>query len=63
MTSEAHEQFKHLSKVIDKNKQDLIPIIDVETIDKHPVSEVRDSLRVLLKLVEKHYGKTNDLWN
>lgn len=56
MTSGAHEQFKHLSKVIDKNKQDLIPMIDVETTDKHPVSEVRDNLRVLLKLVEKHYG-------
>ena len=56
MTSGAYEQFKHLSKIIEKDKQDLIPMIDVETTDKHPVSEVRDSLRVLLRLVEKHYG-------
>lgn len=56
MTSGAHEQFKHLSKVIVKSEQDLIPMIDVETADKHPISEVRDSLRVLLKLVENHYG-------
>lgn len=56
MTSGAHEQFKHLSKVIVKSEQDLIPMIDVETADKHPISEVRDSLRVLLRLVENHYG-------
>lgn len=56
MTSSAHEQFRHLSKVIDKDEQDLIPMIDVETTDRHPVSKVRDSLRVLLKLVEEHYG-------
>ena len=56
MTSGAHEQFKHLSKVIVKSEQDLIPMIDVETADKHPISEVRNSLRVLLRLVENHYG-------
>lgn len=56
MTSEAYEQFKHLSKIIEKEKQDLIPIIDVETTDKFPFSEVRDSLKILLGLVERHYG-------
>ena len=56
MTSGAHEQFRHFKKVVNKEKQDLIPMIDVETTDRHSVKETRDSLRVFLKLVEKHYG-------
>ena len=56
MTSSAHEQFQHFKKVVNKEKQDLIPMIDVETTDRHSIKETRDSLRVFLKLVEKHYG-------
>lgn len=57
MTSGAHNQFRHFKKTVDKDKQDLIPMIDVETTDKHSVKETRDSLRVFLKLVEKEYGE------
>lgn len=56
MTSGAHEQFQHFKKVVNKEKQDLIPMVDVETTDRHSVKETRDSLRVFLKLVEKYYG-------
>ena len=56
MTSGSHEQFQHFKKVVNKEKQDLIPMVDVETTDRHSVKETRDSLRVFLKLVEKHYG-------
>lgn len=33
MTSSAHAQFKHLSEIIIKSDQDLVPMIDVETSD------------------------------
>ena len=56
MTSGAHEQFIHFKKVVRKEMQDLIPMIDVETSDKHSIKETRDSLRVFLRLVEKYYG-------
>lgn len=56
MTSGAHAQFQHMKSVIKKNEQDLIPMIDVETTDHYPVKQTRDSLRVFLKLVERHYG-------
>ena len=35
MTSGAHEQFKHFKKVVNRDKQDLIPLIDDETTDRH----------------------------
>ena len=35
MTSGATEQFENLKRVIRKNEQDLIPMIDVETTDNH----------------------------
>ncbi len=56
MTSSAHAQFDLIRKTIIKDKQDLVPMIDVETTDKKSVKETQDSLRVLLHLVEKHYG-------
>ena len=57
MTSSAHSQFRNFKKQIDKVHIDLIPMVDVETDDKRPRSEVQDSLRVLLNLLEKEYGK------
>ena len=56
MTSGAHEQFEHFKTVVRREDQDLIPMIDVETTDKHSIKETRDSLRVFLRLVEKYYG-------
>ncbi len=56
MTSGAHAQFANFAKTVDRRKQDLIPMVDVETADKHPVSELRDSLNVFIGLIRKHYG-------
>ena len=57
MTSSAHEQFKNFKRQMDKVHLDLIPMVDVETDDKRARKEVQDSLRVLLNLLEKEYGK------
>ena len=56
MTSGAHEQFRHFKNVVKKGEQNLIPMVDVETNDRHSIKETRDSLRVFLRLVEKYYG-------
>ena len=56
MTSGAHEQFQHFKTIVKKENQDLIPMIDVETTDKHSIQQTRDSLRVFLQLVENYYG-------
>ena len=61
MTSGAKEQFEHFKKNLDHcmhgQRHVLIPMVDVETADGHKVQEVQDSLRVLLTLLEKYYGK------
>lgn len=56
MTSTTHEQLENMKTNILKEEQDLRPMIDVETTDGHPVQEVRDSLRVFLRLVQEYYG-------
>lgn len=56
MTSGAHEQFANFKKVTDGYEMDLIPMIDVETADKHKTSELQDSLDVLIALLKKEYG-------
>ena len=57
MTSSPQEQFENIINNIDKTKQDLIPMIDVETTDGKSVDEVRKALKTLISLMEKHYGK------
>lgn len=57
MTSSAHDQFRNFKGQIDKNLLDLIPMVDVETDDKKPRAQVQDSLKVLLDLLEKEYGR------
>lgn len=56
MTSSPQAQFENIKTNILKDEQDLIVMIDVETTDKHPIKETRDSLRKLLNLVEEYYG-------
>ncbi len=69
MTSGAHEQFAHFSNTVSSYKQDLIPMVDIETVDGHSVSETRDSLLVMLELLENHFGvkpiiySSNNLYN
>lgn len=57
MTSSSHSQFKNFIGAIGNNEQDLIPMVDVETTDKHSYKETRDSLNVFLRLVKAHFGK------
>lgn len=57
MTSSAHAQFVNFVKVAGKMPHDLIPMVDVETTDKHSVKETQDSLRVFINLVKSHFGK------
>ena len=61
MTSGAREQYEYFTKVLDiaiiGYRHVLIPMVDVETADGHPVQEVQDSLQVMLDLLEEHYGK------
>ena len=56
MTSSAHEQFRNFKAQMKKVHFDLIPMVDVETSDGKARKQVQDSLRVLLKLLEKEYG-------
>lgn len=56
MTSSAHDQFANFKKTVDREKQDLIPMVDVETSDKYSAKELRDSLNVFIGLVREYYG-------
>ena len=57
MTSSPEEQFENITNNINKIQQDLIPMIDVETTDGRSLNEVRNALKNLTNLMEKHYGK------
>ena len=57
MTSSAHAQFDNfLCAIGSVGKQDLIPMVDVDTADKHSVAELQDSLKVFMQLVKDYYG-------
>ncbi len=50
-TSYISQQFINFSSIVNKEMQDLIPMVDVEEeVDK-------DSIRLFCELVKKHYGK------
>ena len=57
MTSSAHDQFRNFISTISKYNQDLLPMVDVETTDKHSITETRDSLNVFISLVKAYFGK------
>jgi lysozyme len=57
MTSSAHDQFESFKSQMDAVPIDLIPMVDVERNDGKPAKELRDSLQVLLNLLEEAYGK------
>lgn len=57
MTSGAREQFENFKSQMDAVHIDLIPMVDVERDDGKPRKELQDSLKVLLDLLEKAYGK------
>ncbi len=56
--SSAHAQFDNFKKVAPKEKQNLIPMVDVESLlDKWTKKQVQDSLQVFINLCKKYYGK------
>ncbi len=58
--SAATTQFLYFSKVAKKNKQDLIPMLDIEEAGingKWNGKQLQDSVWVFMKLAKKHYGK------
>lgn len=57
MTSGARAQFKNFKSVAKKSDMDLIPMVDVETLDGRGSRALRDSLNVFIKLVRDYYGK------
>ena len=57
MTSSAHDQFKNFhNAIVEAGKQSLIPMVDVETTDGHPISQLQDSLNVFISLIKKEFG-------
>lgn len=56
MTSGAREQFANFNKMIAKVGIDLVPMVDVETSDKHSTKELKDSLIVFINLIKEMHG-------
>ena len=50
-------QFQHMISVIDPAKQDLVPVIDVESANGVTVEPFASRLRRFLKRVEDYYGR------
>lgn len=57
-TSSAHAQFENFKKTAKKEDQDLIPVVDVEEMKNWQRSQFQDSLKVFIRLVKAHYGKS-----
>jgi lysozyme len=56
-SSEPRDQFENFMKVIDKNEQDLVPMVDVEEIKHWNSKTYHKNLKLFLKLVEDEFGK------
>jgi len=55
-TSSVKTQFENFINSVDKDKQDLIPLIDVEEKRNWGDSEFHNNLQEFLNLVENHFG-------
>jgi lysozyme len=56
-TSSAEDQFNNFIKTVDKNKQDLIPLIDVEEKKYWNDLKFHENFQKFLDMVENHYGQ------
>lgn len=57
-TASAHEQFKNFMSMVKKEDQDLLPIVDVETIGRGVnMFTFHERLTSLLRLIEMEFGK------
>ncbi len=55
-TSSVKDQFDNFIKNVDKDKQDLIPLIDVEEKSNWSNSEFHENFQEFLDMVENHFG-------
>lgn len=55
-TSSVEDQFENFTSHVDKEKQDLIPMVDVEECKNWTRAEFQDSLNKFFGLVEEYYG-------
>ena len=53
----AAEQYRNFTKIVNKNNQDLIPLIDVEVTGGVSVTTMHTCLQEFLQLITKEYGK------
>ena len=56
-TSGAKEQFEHFKSIVPKGSIDLIPMLDVENLDKWTKVQAQDSILVWINLCKAYYGK------
>lgn len=54
--SSVRGQFENFRRMVDKNEQDVLPMIDVEVRNRWNKQQLRDSLVVFCKLIEDYYG-------
>lgn len=54
--SSAKAQFENFRKTADKSEQDLLPVIDVEEINRWSKQQLRDSVMMFAQLIEDYYG-------
>lgn len=54
--SRIRDQFANFTRVVKKNEQDLLPVIDVEVRQGWSNQQLRDSVKLFADLVEEHYG-------
>jgi len=55
-TSSVEDQFQNFINYVDKNKQDLIPLVDVEERKNWSDSEFHKNFQEFLDMVENHFG-------
>ena len=55
-TSSAQDQFLNFVKTVNREEQDLLPMIDIEEKKNWTEQQLRDSVKVFADLVESYYG-------
>lgn len=62
-TTPPETQFQNFEKHVDKEKQDLIPMVDIEERNKWDSKTFCKNLKIFLDKIEKHYGQKPMLYS
>ena len=54
--SSARTQFQNFIRTVNREEQDLLPVIDVEKRDRWSPQQLRDSVQVFAELIEDYFG-------